>query len=343
MIRIRENVTIIVKKLKAFGFFNEGENMAKIYISGEIPQIGYDLLKDYEVEIFKGNGLITEEELEKKLMDVDALLCPLSTPVTRKVLEKAKNLKIIANFGAGFNNIDVPYAKENNIVVTNAPGVSTEATAELTLGIILAVMRRIPEGDQLCRTVGFNGWAPLFFLGRELSNKTLGIIGLGSIGQAVAKRAKAFGMHIIYTSPRRKDRAIEEACDATHVSLDELLHQSDIVSIHTPYNASTHHLITNSQLKKMKKDAFLVNVSRGAVVKENDLVSALENNVIAGAALDVFEFEPSITKELKQMQNVVLTPHIGNATIEARNAMAELTAKNIIQVLNGEKPLTPVY
>ncbi|NEY99172.1 2-hydroxyacid dehydrogenase family protein [Heyndrickxia shackletonii] len=316
--------------------------MGKIYISGEIPKIGYELLKEHEVEIYRGKELITEEELGEKIVDADALLCPLSTPVTRNVLEKAKNLKIIANFGAGFNNIDVSYAKENNIVVTNAPGVSTEATAELTMGIILAVTRRIPEGDQLCRTVGFNGWAPLFFLGRELTHKTLGIIGLGSIGQAVAKRAKAFGMHIIYTSPRRKSREIEEACDATYVSLDELLHQSDIVSIHAPYNASTHHLITLKQLENMKKNAFLVNVSRGAVVKESDLVAALQNNMIAGAALDVFEFEPSITEELKQMQNVVLTPHIGNATIEARNAMAELTAKNIIQVLNGEKPLTPV-
>lgn len=316
--------------------------MGKIYISGEIPKIGYELLKEHEVEIYRGKELITEEELGEKIVDVDALLCPLSTLVTRNVLEKAKNLKIIANFGAGFNNIDVSYAKENNIVVTNAPGVSTEATAELTMGIILAVTRRIPEGDQLCRTVGFNGWAPLFFLGRELTHKTLGIIGLGSIGQAVAKRAKAFGMHIIYTSPRRKSREIEEACDATYVSLDELLHQSDIVSIHAPYNASTHHLITLKQLENMKKNAFLVNVSRGAVVKESDLVAALQNNMIAGAALDVFEFEPSITEELKQMQNVVLTPHIGNATIEARNAMAELTAKNIIQVLNGEKPLTPV-
>lgn len=316
--------------------------MAKIYISGEIPQIGYDLLSEHEVEIFRGTELITEQELCEKIKDVDALLCPLSTPVTRQVMEKAKNLKIIANFGAGFNNIDVAYAKEHNIVVTNAPGVSTEATAELTLGIILAVTRRIPEGDQLCRTEGFNGWAPLFFLGRELSKKTLGIIGLGSIGQAVAKRAKAFGMNIIYTSPRQKDRSIEEACDASYVSLDELLHQSDIVSIHTPYNASTHHLITLSQIEKMKKDAFLVNVSRGAVVNEEDLVNALQDELISGAALDVFEFEPSITDELKKMKNVVLTPHIGNATIEARNAMAELTAKNIIQVLNGEKPLTPV-
>ncbi len=316
--------------------------MAKIYISGEIPQIGYKLLSDHDVEVYRGTELITEQELSEKIKDVDALLCPLSTPVTRDVMKKAKNLKIIANFGAGFNNIDTAYAKEHNIVVTNAPGVSTEATAELTLGIILAVMRRIPEGDQLCRTVGFNGWAPLFFLGRELSQKTLGIIGLGSIGQAVAKRAKAFGMNIIYTSPRRKDRTIEEVCDASYVSLDELLRQSDIVSIHTPYNASTHHLMTLSQIEKMKKDAFLVNVSRGAVVKEGDLVKALQDKMIAGAALDVFEFEPTITEELKQMKNVVLTPHIGNATIEARNAMAELTAKNILQVLNGEKPLTPV-
>ncbi|MBS4172665.1 2-hydroxyacid dehydrogenase family protein [Bacillus sp. FJAT-49736] len=317
--------------------------MGKIFISGKIPQIGYDLLKEHEVEIYRGEELISEAELGEKIADVDALLCPLSTPVTRNVLETARNLKIVANFGAGFNNIDVQYAKENNIFVTNTPGVSTEATAELTLGIILALTRRIPEGDQLCRTKGFSGWAPLFFLGKELTHKTLGIIGLGNIGQAVAKRAKAFGMQIIYTGPRRKDKAIEDAYGASFVTLDELLHQSDIVSIHSPYNPSTHHLITESQLTKMKKEAFLVNVARGAVVNESDLVKALQNGTIAGAALDVFEFEPSITEELKQMQNVVLTPHIGNATIEARNAMAELAAKNILEVLNGNEPVTSVF
>jgi D-3-phosphoglycerate dehydrogenase len=317
--------------------------MAKIYISGEIPQIGYDLLEEHEVEIYRGSELITEEELCEKIVDMDALLCPLSTPVTRKVIEKANNLKIIANFGAGFNNIDVPFSKEKNIVVTNAPGVSTEATAELTLGIILAIARRIPEGDQLCRTKGFNGWAPLFFLGRGLTNKTLGIIGLGSIGQAVAKRALAFGMRIVYTSPRRRDRMIEDECSATYVSMEEILQQSDFVTLHTPYNASTHHLMTSNELNKMKKDAFLVNVSRGAVVRERDLVDALQNQVIAGAALDVFEFEPAIIEELKHLQNVVLTPHIGNATIEARNAMAELAAKNIVNVLNEESAITPVF
>lgn len=316
--------------------------MSKIFISGEIPEIGYQLLKDHEIDVYYGEKLITEEELEERIADKDALLCPLSTPVTRKVIDSAPNLKIIANFGAGFNNIDVQYAKEKNIFVSNTPDVSTDATAELSIGLMLAISRRIPEGDQLCRTEGFNGWAPLFFLGRGLSEKTLGIIGFGSIGQAVARKAKAFGMKILYTGPRRKDDAIEKELNATFVSFDELIQQSDYVSVHSPYNKETHHLITLDVIQKMKKDAFLINASRGPVVHEQDLVKALKEGQIAGAALDVFEFEPKITEELKTLKNVVLTPHIGNATIEARDAMAKLAVKNITNVLSGDNPITPV-
>ncbi|MES1043950.1 hydroxyacid dehydrogenase [Bacillus obstructivus] len=316
--------------------------MAKIFISGEIPEIGYQLLKDHEIDVYYGEKLITEEELAERIADKDALLCPLSTPVTRKVIDSAPNLKIIANFGAGFNNIDVQYAKEKNIFVSNTPDVSTDATAELSIGLMLAISRRIPEGDQLCRTEGFNGWAPLFFLGRGLSEKTLGIIGFGSIGQAVARKAKAFGMKILYTGPRRKDEAIEKELNASFVSFEELIQQSDYVSVHSPYNKETHHLITLDVIQKMKKDAFLINASRGPVVHEEDLVKALKEGQIAGAALDVFEFEPKITEELKTLKNVVLTPHIGNATIEARDAMAKLAVKNITNVLSGDNPITSV-
>ena len=316
--------------------------MSKIFISGEIPEIGYQLLKDHEIDVYYGEKLITEEELAERIADKDALLCPISTPVTRKVIDSAPNLKIIANFGAGFNNIDVQYAKEKNIFVSNTPDVSTDATAELSIGLMLAISRRIPEGDQLCRTEGFNGWAPLFFLGRGLSEKTLGIIGFGSIGQAVARKAKAFGMKILYTGPRRKDETIEKELNASFVSFEELIQQSDYVSVHSPYNKETHHLITLDVIQKMKKDAFLINASRGPVVHEEDLVKALKEGQIAGAALDVFEFEPKITEELKTLKNVVLTPHIGNATIEARDAMAKLAVKNITNVLSGDNPITSV-
>lgn len=317
--------------------------MAKIFISGEIPEIGYELLSDHQYEVYRGETLITEEELIAGVRDAEALLCPLSTKVTRKVIESAPHLKIIANFGAGFDNIDIEAAKAKGIPVTNTPGVSTEATAEVTLGLMLAIMRRIPEGDRLCRTVGFNGWAPLFFLGRELTNKKLGIVGFGHIGQAVAKRAKAFGMDIYYTARTRKPAEIEASYDAKYLEFDELIRTCDVVTVHTTYNESTHHLFTKDTFEAMKKEAFFLNLARGPVVKEADLAAALQAGDIAGAALDVYEFEPQITEELKLLDNVVLTPHIGNASVEARNEMAKLAVSNILNVLQHEKALTPVY
>ncbi|WP_047985179.1 NAD(P)-dependent oxidoreductase [Ornithinibacillus californiensis] len=316
--------------------------MASIFISGEIPAVGYDLLSGHELTVYKGETLITEEELLEGTREADALLCPLSTKVTRKVIESASNLKVIANFGAGYDNIDIAAAKEKGIPVTNTPDVSTEATAELALGLMLGLMRRIPEGDQLSRTTGFNGWAPLFFLGRELTNKNLGIVGFGKIGQAVAKRAIAFGMNIYYTGRGKKEAVLEERLDATFMEFDELIKTCDVISVHTAYNEDTHHMFTKDVFTRMKKDAFFLNLARGPVVKEADLVKALEEEDIAGAALDVYEFEPQITEGLKKLTNVVLTPHIGNATVETRDEMAKLAAKNILSVLEKKAPLTPV-
>ncbi|WP_222860162.1 2-hydroxyacid dehydrogenase family protein [Gracilibacillus massiliensis] len=317
--------------------------MSKIFISGEIPQVGYDLLSDHQVNIYDKDVLITEEELIANVREADALLCPLSTKVSKKVIDAAPNLQMVANFGAGYDNIDVAAAKQRNIMVTNTPEVSTEATAELAIGLLLALSRRIAEGDQLCRTTGFNGWAPLFFLGRELTGKKLGIVGMGKIGQAVARRAKAFGMEVYYTSRTRKSPEIEQEYEVSYLDFDELLHTCDAISVHTAYNKDTFHLFTNENFKQMKKEAFFLNLSRGPVVKEVDLIEAIQKNEIAGAALDVFEFEPNITDELKSLKNVVLTPHIGNATIETRNAMAKLSVENMLKVLEGKPALTPVY
>lgn len=317
--------------------------MAKIFISGEIPQIGYELLSEHELTVYKGETLISEMELIEGVKEADALLCPLSTKVTRAVIEAAPHLQVIANFGAGFDNIDIEAAKEREIDVTNTPKVSTEATAELTLGLMLALARRIPEGDTLCRTTGFNGWAPLFFLGRELSNKKLGIVGFGKIGQAVAARAKAFGMEIYYTGRSRKSAEIEEKYDAIFLEHDELLQLCDVITVHTAYNKETHHLFDKQAFALMKDDAFFLNMARGAVVKEADLVEALVTKEIAGAALDVFEFEPKITEELKTIGNLVMTPHIGNATVETRNEMAKLSAENILSVMSNKRALTPVF
>ncbi|MCX2826415.1 hydroxyacid dehydrogenase [Bacillus pseudomycoides] len=315
--------------------------MAKILVAGNIPEIGLQLLQNHEIEMYDKEELISTEELAKRVKDKDALLSLLSTKVTKEVIDAASNLKIIANYGAGYDNIAYKYAAEKGVVVTNTPKVSTEATAELTFAILLAAARRIPEGDTLCRTVGFNGWAPLFFLGREVYGKTIGIIGLGEIGKAVAKRAKAFGMNVIYTGPNRKYET-ESELEATYVTLEELLQTADFITINCAYNPSLHHMINEEQFKMMKKTAYIINAARGPIMNELALAHALETNEIEGAALDVFEFEPKITERLKGLKNVVLTPHVGNATFETRDAMAEMAVRNILAVLEGEEPLTPV-
>ncbi|MCT1904415.1 NAD(P)-dependent oxidoreductase [Oceanobacillus sojae] len=312
--------------------------MAKILVAGEIPQKGLDILKDHEVEVFPGEKLISQDELMKRIADKDALLSLLSTPVSQETIDQAPNLKIIANYGAGFNNIDYEYAASKGIPVTNTPIASTNATAELTFSLLLAAARRVVEGDEVCRTVGFNGWAPLYFRGREVSGKTIGIIGFGQIGQAVAKRALGFGMKVLYSDIKQQSSEVESALDATYVSLEDLLSQSDFITINSAYNPSMKHMISTEQLEMMKPTAYLINCARGPIVEETALIKALEEKVIEGAALDVFEFEPEIGDGLKKLKNVVLTPHIGNATFETRDAMAEMAAGNIFKALGGEEP-----
>ncbi len=320
------------------GIGGVSEMTASVLVTGKLLLETMKALEKWQVETIIGEEL-TEENLIKKAAKVDAIICPLSTQITAKVLESAENLKIVANIGAGFDNIDVKKAKELGIAVTNTPDVSTEATAELTLGLILAVARRITEGDRLCRETPeeFKGWAPTFFLGTELTGKTLGIIGLGRIGQAVAKRAVAFGMKIIYSGHNQKD------WDAEFVSQEELLKRSDVVTIHAAYNPDLKHLINEETLRMMKPSAFLINAARGPVVEEAALVKALKNEEIAGAALDVFEFEPKIGEELRGLDNVVLTPHIGNATVETRSEMGRMAISNVEAVLAGKAPIHSVY
>ncbi|QTQ08192.1 2-hydroxyacid dehydrogenase family protein [Macrococcoides canis] len=310
----------------------------KVLVAGEIPEKGLSFLKEhFEVDLFEGEQLITKEELIDRIKDKDALVSLLSTNVDKEIIDATPNLQIIANYGAGFNNIDGEYAREKGIDVTNTPKASTNATADLTMALLLASARRVVEGDNLCRTTGFNGWAPLFFRGREVSGKTLGIIGLGEIGQAVARRAKGFDMDILYTGPNRHEER-EKGIDATYVSLEELLKQSDFITINAAYNPSMKHMIDKEQLEIMKPTAYLINASRGPVVHEAALADALEDKVIEGAALDVFEFEPEINDKLKTLDNVVITPHIGNATFEARDMMAEIVTQNVYKKLNGNTP-----
>ncbi|HJE00878.1 MAG TPA: 2-hydroxyacid dehydrogenase family protein [Staphylococcus auricularis] len=313
--------------------------MVKVYIAGAIPQVGLDLLKEqnYDIEMYDGSGLVDKETLKAGVKDADALIRLLSTTVDQEVIDAAPNLKVITNYGAGFNNVDVDYARQKDIDVTNTPKASTASTAELTFALVLAVARRIPEGDQLCRTKGFDGWAPLFFRGREVSGKTIGIIGLGEIGTAVAKRSKAFDMDILYTGPHQKPDK-EKVLDAKYVDLETLLKEADFVTINAAYNPDLYHQIDTPQFKLMKPTSYLINASRGPIVNEQSLVDALKAKELEGAALDVFEFEPEINDELKSMDNVVITPHIGNATYESRDMMARIVAEDTIRKMNGEDP-----
>lgn len=313
--------------------------MVKVYIAGPIPEVGLNLLKDqgFEVDMYEGTGIIDKETLKQGVKDADALISLLSTSVDKEVIDAANNLKIITNYGAGFNNVDIDYARQQNIDVTNTPKASTNSTAELTFALVLAVARRIPEGDKLCRTTGFDGWAPLFFRGREVSGKTIGIIGLGEIGSAVARSAKAFDMNILYTGPHQKvDK--EREIGAKYVDLETLLKNADFVTINAAYNPSLHHQIDKAQFEMMKPTSYLINASRGPIVHEKALVQALKDKEIEGAALDVFEFEPEINDELKTLDNVVITPHIGNATFESRDMMSKIVANDTISKLNNDQP-----
>lgn len=313
--------------------------MVKVYIAGPIPEAGLKALEQAgaEVEMYDGKGIIDQETLKSGVKDADALISLLSTNVDKDVIDAGNKLKIIANYGAGFNNVDTAYARQKDIDVTNTPKASTNSTAELTFGLVLAAARRIVEGDKLCRSTGFDGWAPLFFRGREVSGKTIGIIGLGEIGSAVAKRAKAFDMNILYTGPnQKKDK--EREIGAKYVDLETLLKHSDFVTINAAYSTDLHHLIDTPQFKLMKPTSYLINASRGPIVHEAALVEALQDKLIEGAALDVFEFEPQINEKLKSLDNVVITPHIGNATYESRDMMAKIVANDTLSKLENKTP-----
>jgi len=315
--------------------------MSKVLIAGRIPEPALNILKDANltVTVFDDRqSLITKSDLIDLISDKDFLITPLSTQVDAEVIDAAPNLKLIANYGAGFNNIDTEYARKKGIPVTNTPKVSTVSTAEVTCGLIISLAHRIVEGDQLMRSTGFTGWAPLFFLGTELKDKTLGIIGLGQIGQAVAKRMHAFDMKIIYTQRHQLDPATEKELGAEFVSQDELIKRADVISIHRPATPDSVHMIDAEQFKQMKSSAMFINAARGPLINEEALLQALKDHEIAGAALDVYEHEPEVDDGFKELKNVILTPHIGNATTEARNAMAEIVASNTVKVASGQAP-----
>ena len=322
---------------------NVDSNRKKVFITGRIPSLAYEILsKEFDVTMHDDLRLLSKEEIIAGLKGKDALLCLLSDAIDKDIIEANPQLKVIANYGAGYNNIDIAAAGEANIPVTNTPDVSTDATADLTFGLILAIARRIVEGDKETRAGRFKGWAPLYHLGVDVTGKTLGIIGMGNIGKAIARRAKGFDKKIVYTSRTRLSEQQEKELGFTYMSLEGVLKTADFVSLSLSYSPATHHMIGERELETMKPSAYLINTARGPLVDEKALLKALENKSIAGAALDVYEFEPQITAGLEKLDQVILTPHIGNATVETRDAMAEIAAGNIAAVLRGEAPLTCV-
>jgi glyoxylate reductase len=334
--------------------------VAKIFVTRPIPETGIKMLRDkgYEVVINEAakDRAATLDELKEGARGVDAILSILTDKITAEVMDTGlPTLKVVANYAAGFDNIDVGAAKQKNIMVTNTPGVLTETVAEHTFALMMAIAHRIAEADRFARAGKFTAWGPELFLGTDICHKILGIIGLGRIGSRCALHAtKGFGMKVLYYDPQPNPDLEKEFGAIFVADIDQLLPQCDFVSIHVPllYPVksseagakqfdgvnSTYHLINEERLKKMKPSAYLINTSRGPVVDEKALAQALKNGVIKGAALDVFEFEPDITPELKELDNVVLTPHIASATIGTRSKMAELAANNIIEALEGRTP-----
>jgi glyoxylate reductase len=314
------------------------ETRPRVLLTRRIPSSAQSKLEaGCSVELYDGPSPLTTDELARRLQGKQGLVCVLTDPVKAEVLNGASDLKVVANIAVGYDNIDVAAAHARGIVVTNTPDVLTESTAELTWALILAVTRRIGEGERLVRRGAWKGWALDFMLGMELRGKQLGIIGRGRIGRAVAARAATFGMTAVFAA-----RDGRPSSDLPELSLDELLVTSDVVSIHTPLTPSTRHLIDRRALARMKRSAYLVNTARGPVVDEEALAWALNEHLISGAALDVYEREPEVFAGLLQLENVVLAPHLGSATRETRTAMADLAVSNVLAVLHGRPPLTPV-
>jgi len=310
----------------------------KVFVTRKIPEPGLDILrKECEIEIYPHNRVPTEEEIIKGVKGKDGLLCLLSDPITKNVICSESKLKMIANYAVGYNNIDLETATKQGIPVSNTPGVLTDATAEMAWALLFAVARRIAEGDKFTREGKFIGWGPMLMLGQDVSNKTLGIVGAGRIGTAFALKSKGFNMNILY-SGNKKNKILEKEVGAKKVELKELLKNSDFVSLHVPLNKSTHHLIGLNELKKMKETAILINTSRGPVVDERALVTALKERWIFGAGLDVYENEPTLDGGLFDLDNVVLQPHSASSTITSRSKMAVMAAENMVAGLKGKMP-----
>ena len=316
----------------------------KIVVTGRIPESAVQQLRaEHDVDAWSGTESISRDELLARVAGADALLTLLTERVDAELLDAAgPQLKVVANVAVGYDNVDVPACRERGVIATNTPGVLTEATADIAFALILMATRRTGEGERVIRSGQPWKWGMFYLLGSGLQGKTLGVVGMGGIGQATARRARAFGMDVIYQSRSELAPEVAGELGARRVELDELLAVADVVSLHCPYSPATHHLIGAEQFAAMRDSAYLVNTARGPIVDEAALADALRDGQIAGAGLDVYEREPAVHTGLLELDNVALLPHLGSATIETRTAMAELAAANALAVLRGEQPPTPI-
>jgi glyoxylate reductase len=313
----------------------------RIFVTRRIPEAGLTRLRaSFDVVVNPDDRPLTTEELHRGIADADAVIGLLTDRIDAAFFDAAPNLKGYANYAVGYDNIDVAEATRRGIPVSNTPDVLTMATAELAWALLFAVARRVVETDAVMRSGAWTGWGPLQFIGADVSGRTLGIVGAGRIGTAMARMSAGFGMRVLYTSSSSRNEELERDLGARRVEFDELLRESDFISIHTPLRPSTRHLFNANAFRRMKNTAILINTGRGPVIKEDDLVAALRSGEIGGAGLDVYEMEPRMAKGLKDCPNTVLLPHIGSATHSTRDNMALLAAENIEAMLAGTKPPT---
>jgi len=314
--------------------------LGEVLVTRKIPEAGLELIRaSCAVRLWEEDRPMPKERLLELASGVEGIVCLLSDPMGAEVMAAAGDgLKVIATMAVGYDNIDLAEAGRRGIVVGNTPGVLTEATADLTWALILSLGRRIIPGDRLVRSGQWTGWGPTQLVGADFAGQTIGIVGLGRIGRAVGRRARGFGMEVIYHNRRRLPESEEAEIGARHAGMEELIAKSDFISLHCPLNPESFHLIGAEHLARMKPSAYLINVARGPVVDEAALVEALRAGRIAGAALDVYEHEPRLTPGLMELDNVVLAPHLGSASVETRNRMAMMTAQNLLAGLKGELP-----
>ena len=311
--------------------------MAKVVVTGKIPAGGLARLKaEHDVTAWESDDVISRADLLAMVAGADAIVSLLTEKIDDELLDAAgPQLKSVSNVAVGYNNIDVPACENRGVLVTNTPGVLTEATADIAMSLILMATRRLGEGERVIRAQDPWQWGMFYMLGMGIQGRQLGIVGMGQIGIATARRAKAFGMNIAYTRRTPLEDHVIEELDAKFMTMDELIESSDVLSLHCPYSPATHHLMSENQFARMKKTAFLINTARGPIVDEAALVTALKSGEIAGVGLDVFENEPTVHPGLLELDNAVLIPHLGSATVETRAAMADIAATNALAILAG--------